>query len=1107
MFSRLASRKNHYRRRTNRRAITKFNGRRPILFGRSSRFEHLEDRWLLAPIAIQPGNYAGGYAVAGVTSVLFGPATIDLSAGTYSLGVGSASGLTFNVDAGGNVTSNNADAAQGVGNTLTLSNTTITIDPSNYTGSYGVQNVANSLSGIQNVVVVPNLDNYFVGTGGGNIGFSVDAAGNVTSSDPIAMQASGNSVTLNNTTITIDPLNYTGFIGVQNVAHFLSGVTNVVVVPNLNNYFVSTAGGNIRFSVDAAGNVSSSDPIAMQASGNTLTLSNTSISIDPANYVGSYAVQNVAHNLSGVTNAVVVPNLNNYFVSIPGGNIRFSVDAIGNVTSSNVVAMQASGNTLTLNTTAITIDPGTFTGQYGVQNAADFLSGIQDVILVPNLNDFRLTVTGSGTFTFSVDAYGQPNPTNIPVTVAGQVHIFSLCAGVDNPVGWWQAEGNALDSADGNDGQLLNGATFAAGQVGQAFSFDGRGQAIRIPETASDLDGFTELTISAWIRPESFVPHAGVFDELGNSADAIVVKYDSRINNGASYSFTIAHNGTDSLLGRLAFTVFAPDGDAAIREDIGSISLETWTHVAAVWRGGNQFDLYMNGQAVTASLGPVVGALGVMNDNNTPVNIGRAESTSGSFVAPWGFFDGLIDDVRIYRCGLSADEIESIYLEGATRTSIVSGRVFDDLDNDGFFEPGNGEVGLEGVTMTLTGADDQGPVNRSTVSGVDGMYSFADVFAGTYTLTEDQPTGFLDGKETAGTLSGMADNTQDSNTISNIVIGNDGAAASGYDFADIRPSDLLGLVWEDSNNDGQVNFGEKAIESVPITLTGTDDRGNAVNHSIQTDVDGVYLFYDLRPGNYTLTESQPAGFVDGLDVVGKVNGVTSGDNSINDVFSSIAISVPGSVAENYNFGERPTAGGAVTAGQTATIGFWQNNNGQALIETLNGGATSTQLASWLAATLPNMYGASAGANDLSGMTNGQVADFYSDLFRRKKKEADQLGLGGPVKVDAQVMAVALATYVTNQALAGLTAESFGFLVTEHGVGTTTFNVGDSGEAFNVADNSSLAVLDLLFATNNKSWNGVLYDLDHDGDADDDWETMLRTLANDVYSAINEAGDI
>jgi len=29
----------------------------------------------------------------------------------------------------------------------------------------------------------------------------------------------------------------------------------------------------------------------------------------------------------------------------------------------------------------------------------------------------------------------------------------------------------------------------------------------------------------------------------------------------------------------------------------------------------------------------------------------------------------------------------------------------------------------------------------------------------------------------------------------------------------------------------------------------------------------------------------------------------------------------------------------------------------------------------------------------------------------------------------------------------------------------------------------------------------------DGDADDDFETLLRTLANDIYSAINEQGDI
>ena len=65
---------------------------------------------------------------------------------------------------------------------------------------------------------------------------------------------------------------------------------------------------------------------------------------------------------------------------------------------------------------------------------------------------------------------------------------------------------------------------------------------------------------------------------------------------------------------------------------------------------------------------------------------------------------------------------------------------------------------------------------------------------------------------------------------------------------------------------------------------------------------------------------------------------------------------------------------------------------------------------------------------------------------------------------------------------------------------------DDGAAF-VSDNSLLAVLHLTVATNAQSCNGKLYDIDHYGDADDNWETTLRTLANDVYSAINEVGDI
>ena len=40
-------------------------------------------------------------------------------------------------------------------------------------------------------------------------------------------------------------------------------------------------------------------------------------------------------------------------------------------------------------------------------------------------------------------------------------------------VSWWPGDGNANDIADGNNGTLMGGATFASGKVGQAFLLDG----------------------------------------------------------------------------------------------------------------------------------------------------------------------------------------------------------------------------------------------------------------------------------------------------------------------------------------------------------------------------------------------------------------------------------------------------------------------------------------------------------------------------------------------------------------------------------------------------------------------------------------------------------
>ena len=67
-------------------------------------------------------------------------------------------------------------------------------------------------------------------------------------------------------------------------------------------------------------------------------------------------------------------------------------------------------------------------------------------------------------------------------------------------VSQWAAEGNANDSADGNNGTLQNGATFAAGQVGQAFSFDGLNDFVQVADNPNLDPGTGSFSVEAWIK-------------------------------------------------------------------------------------------------------------------------------------------------------------------------------------------------------------------------------------------------------------------------------------------------------------------------------------------------------------------------------------------------------------------------------------------------------------------------------------------------------------------------------------------------------------------------------------------------------------------------------
>ena len=115
--------------------------------------------------------------------------------------------------------------------------------------------------------------------------------------------------------------------------------------------------------------------------------------------------------------------------------------------------------------------------------------------------------------------------------------------------------------------------------------------------------------------------------------------------------------------------------------------------------------------------------------------------------------------------------------------SSLSGYVYFDANNNGIKE--GREFGISHVTVTLNGANDLGQsVMLVTMTAEDGFYSFANLRPGTYRITETQPTAFITGKDTIGSLGGSTQR----NEFSQISVPA-GVAGVQYNFGELSRKD------------------------------------------------------------------------------------------------------------------------------------------------------------------------------------------------------------------------------------------------------------------------------------------------------------------------------
>jgi SdrD B-like domain len=155
------------------------------------------------------------------------------------------------------------------------------------------------------------------------------------------------------------------------------------------------------------------------------------------------------------------------------------------------------------------------------------------------------------------------------------------------------------------------------------------------------------------------------------------------------------------------------------------------------------------------------------------------------------------------------------------------------------------------------------------------------------------------------------------------VVASSSSSSSVYSSSAL-PVSISGYVYVDSNNNGNFENGENPIGGVTITLRGIQDLCNNVNIYTTTNANGYYQFSNLVACKYTINETQPSGYNNGITTIGTVNGIKVGTVTVNDKIENITLST-GQNSINNNFGEF-LINAPVTTNNGGTVIINNNNN-------------------------------------------------------------------------------------------------------------------------------------------------------------------------------------
>jgi uncharacterized repeat protein (TIGR01451 family) len=455
---------------------------------------------------------------------------------------------------------------------------------------------------------------------------------------------------------------------------------------------------------------------------------------------------------------------------------------------------------------------------------------------LPGTNGTTTNVTGSSTPGTSGSATGERNgsgglnsyynSSSQSITInesslSGIVYLDLNNNGVDDGGGETGISGVTVTLTGTNFlGTPVNVTTTtnASGQYTFTGLLPSNGSGYKIAETqpAAYLDGKETPPTSS-----NFTGTIGSGSNVGsNSANdvysGIVVGHESDLT-GVNYNFGELPPAT------VSGTVYIDDNDDGVQEagDTGISGVQVELH-GTDDRGDTvtlNTTTNSSGNYSFATLRPGTYFITVTQPTGYLDGLENQGNTAGGVIAGSDNGQNRIPLTGNFSLGVGATSANNMF--GELQPASLAGFVYVDANNDGIKEAG--ELGIAGVTVTLTGTNDLGAsVNVPTTTLADGSYSFTNLRPGTYTITETQPAAYEEGKDTIGTPGGNA-TVQD--VFSSIVLAADVSGVNN-NFGESPTADLAVVKQApaSANVNGTItytitvsNLGPSAAQNVSLT--------------------------------------------------------------------------------------------------------------------------------------------------------------------------------------------------------------------------------------------------------------------------------------------------